>query len=97
MYRISISILSDTAIYIAIISDTNALLFTFSGEMSQVEMWNIVLPESDIRDLAFCNVESVKSSNRVLTWDMESWKITNVTVRDEKLKAFCENDPFENR
>ena len=71
---------------------------SFSGELSQVEMWNIALWQSDIQKIAFCNVKSVKESNRVLSWFSSSeWTQQNVVLKEISLELLCEIDPEANR
>ena len=68
------------------------LMQSFSGELSQVEMWDIVLSENDIQNIAFCNSESALESNRVLTWLSPKWVLQNVTLEEIPLRFFCEAD-----
>ena len=69
----------------------------FSGKLTQVEIWNIELPQNDIEKIAKCQEESAKESNRVVSWISEKWEINNVTINESTLKNLCKPNPMMNQ
>ncbi len=53
----------------------------FSGEITQLEMWESVLSNSAIQSLAKCEVETVQEDNRILVWgDLQDWSLEQVRL-----------------
>ena len=68
-------------------------LQSFSGKISQVEIWNIILTPKEIQRLANCHVSTTKSQNRVLTWKPEEWKLSGkTTITDIPLTELCQTN-----
>ena len=44
----------------------------FSGKITQVEIWNIVLTAVEIQKLANCIASTLRPQNRVVTWEHET-------------------------
>ena len=63
----------------------------FSGLVTQVELWNIILSESEIISLAQCEIFSLKSQNRVVTWESEDdvWIARQVNFIEVPIKNLC--------
>ena len=63
----------------------------FSGLVTQVELWNIILSESEIISLAQCEILSLKSQNRVVTWESEDdvWIARQVNFIEVPIKNLC--------
>ena len=40
----------------------------FSGLLTQVELWNTILSESEVKKLAKCEISTLRPQNRVITW-----------------------------
>ena len=62
----------------------------FSGRVTQIEMWDTVLPLEEINDLAKCINATTKAENRIVTWgsDVWTWHETNPNV-DSPFEEFC--------
>jgi hypothetical protein len=69
----------------------------FSGKLAQVEIWDVELLETDIENLANCKIETVKESNRVVSWMSEKWEIHNVTIVETSLDNLCKPNPMMNQ
>ena len=69
----------------------------FSGKLAQVEIWDIELTDIDIENLANCKIETVKESNRVVSWMSEKWEIHNVTIVETSLENLCKPNPMVNQ
>ena len=69
----------------------------FSGKLAQVEIWDIELTDIDIENLANCKIETVKESNRVVSWMSEKWEIHNVTIVETVLGNLCKPNPMMNQ
>ena len=69
----------------------------FSGKLAQVEIWDVELSETDIENLANCKIETVKESNRVVSWMSEKWEIHNVTIVETSLENLCKPNPMMNQ
>ena len=64
----------------------------FSGLLSQVELWNTVLYESEIKKLANCEISTLRPQNRVITWGSRSWVAQKVNYNDVPLEKLCEQN-----
>ena len=69
----------------------------FSGKLAQVEIWDIELTDIDIENLANCKIETVKESNRVVSWMSEKWEVHNVTIVETSLENLCKPNPMMNQ
>ena len=66
---------------------------SFSGQLTQVELWNTTLSASDIQKLAACEVSSLRPQNRVITWKSNTWRATRrITIKDVPLETLCEKN-----
>ena len=73
-------------------------LQSFSGKLSQVELWNAILTPKEIQNIANCGVSSTKSQNRILTWKMDAWKLNGqTTFEDIPLKQICQKNIVSNQ
>ena len=73
-------------------------LQSFSGKMTQVEIWNIVLTSTEIQKLANCDVSTTKSQNHILTWKTEDWKLSGqTTISDIPFKELCKENIISNQ
>ena len=53
----------------------------WSGKLTQVEIWDTVLPMEDIVKMAKCEIPSTMMSNQVVSWLSNKWKNNNVEIR----------------
>lgn len=66
---------------------------SFSGQLTQVELWNTTLSASDIQKLAACEVSSLRPQNRVITWKSNTGRATRrITIKDVPLETLCEKN-----
>ena len=73
-------------------------LQSFSGKISQVEMWNTILSPVEIQKLANCEISTTRSQNRILTWKTEDWKLSGqTTISDIPLKNLCQKNTISNQ
>lgn len=64
---------------------------SFSGSVTQLEMWAEILNPTDIKKLASCAIETYDSSQRVVTWSNTSWDaFGNISSFNEKLEDLCQ-------
>ena len=61
----------------------------FSGLLTQVELWNVVLTRSEIQKLARCEVSTLKQNNLVISWDSTAWLARKSNFKDILLKDLC--------
>ena len=73
-------------------------LQSFSGQITQVEIWNATLSSEEIQNLANCVVSTTKSENRILTWIVDDWKINGqaTSFNDIPLKELCKESIVSN-
>ena len=72
-------------------------LQSFSGKISQVEFWNIILTPKEIHRLANCDASTIKSQNHILTWKPEDWKLSGkTTIMDIPLTELCQKNIVSN-
>lgn len=71
---------------------------SFSGELTQVEVWNSLLSQDDIQDLASCNRESVATDTQVVSWILSKWIVSpEVAMRKEdQLDNLCRPSVLKN-
>ena len=69
----------------------------FSGKMTQVELWNTELKSEEIHSIANCIKPTVRSQNRVITWDSKAWLPVKTKLRDVPLNILCEKNIFSNQ
>ena len=70
----------------------------FSGQMSQVEIWNTILSQSEIESVANFAKSTVRSKNRVVTWESNSWSTYGkATFKDVPLKDLCQRNVMSNQ
>ena len=70
---------------------------SFSGKISQVEIWNAMLTTAEIQNLANCDIPTAKSQNHVMTWKTENWKLNGQTIISEiPLKELCQKNMISN-
>ena len=55
---------------------------SFSGRMTQVEIWNTVLSHVEIKSLAMCNITTLRPQNRVVTWETDYWIFSDDTFTE---------------
>ena len=66
---------------------------SFSGQLTQVELWNTTLTALEIQKLATCEVSSLRPQNRVITWKSSAWKATGETnIKNVPLEGLCEKN-----
>ena len=66
---------------------------SFSGQLTQVELWNTTLTASEIQKLATCEVSSLRPQNRVIIWKSSAWKATGETnIKNVPLEELCEKN-----
>ena len=53
----------------------------WSGKLTQVEIWDTVLPNEDIIQMAKCQIPTTMESNQVVSWLSEKWIKNNVTIK----------------
>ena len=65
---------------------------SFSGMLSQVGLWDTMVPKEDIQLMASCKEN--KEGN-IISWNIEAdWTLANVTVEEESLEGLCK-EPIE--
>ena len=79
---------NDLALFGGLFEDQEA----FSGQLSQVEMWNSVLPGNEIKEMATCKVETTLNSNKIISWSQNSWTQHNVEFSEVVFENMCEID-----
>ena len=73
-------------------------LQAFSGKISQVELWNVILSPAEIQKLANCDILSTNSQSRILTWKTEDWKLSGQTsISDIPLNDLCQKNIVSNQ
>ena len=73
-------------------------LQSYSGKVTQVEIWNTILSLEEIQNLANCVVSTTKSQNRVLTWNADDWKPNGqATFENIPLKDLCQKNIILNQ
>ena len=73
-------------------------LQTFSGKISQFEIWNTILSSTDIKKLADCNIATTKTQNRILSWNANDWKLSgHTTISNLPLSEFCQKNIVSNQ
>ena len=72
-------------------------LQSFSGKISQSELWNTILSDKEIQNLANCVTSTTRSQNRVVTWNIDDWIPYQVTFVDIPLKDFCQMNKVSNQ
>ena len=66
---------------------------SFSGQLTQVELWNTTLTALEIQKLATCEVSSLRPQNRVITWKSSAWKaIGETNIKNVPLEGLCEKN-----
>ena len=70
----------------------------FSGQVTQVQMWNVVLNPTDIKDLATCKVQNVFENQEIVQWNnLQLWELSNVTTTEVNLGKLCTKSPLLDR
>ena len=65
----------------------------FSGQVTQVELWNTILSKSEINKLAHCKIHSLRSQNRVVTWESEgAWIARQANFMEVPIKKLCKQN-----
>ena len=73
-------------------------LQSFSGKISQFEIWNTLLSHVEVQKLANCDISTTKSHNRILSWKTEEWKLSGqTTISDIPLKELCQKNTLSNQ
>ena len=73
-------------------------LQSFSGKITQVEIWNMILRSDEIQNLANCRVPTLKQQNLVVNWNVDDWKLNGyTTVEDIPLNEICQKDIISNQ
>ena len=71
---------------------------SFSGKITQVEIWDIILTSEEIQDLAECNISTLRPENRVVTWeDTPYWLPNHAVFKDVPIKHLCHKNPISNQ
>ena len=66
---------------------------SFSGQLTQVELWNTTLTASEIQKLAPCEVSSLRPQNKLIAWKSSAWKaIGETNIRNVPLEGLCEKN-----
>ena len=60
-----------------------------SGKLAQVELWNIILRPSEIKNLANCEISSLQPQNRVVTWGSDSWIAVKANFAHTSIEKLC--------
>ncbi|XP_068226308.1 uncharacterized protein [Palaemon carinicauda] len=61
---------------------------SYSGDLSQVNVWDRVLPDDDILRIANCQTDP---QGNYISWDA-GWTLSNVTSYDLSVSKFCQED-----
>ena len=70
----------------------------FSGQVTQVEIWNTILTQSEIESMAHCTKSTVQSKNRVVSWESDTWSSHGkATFKDVPLKDLCKRNIISNQ
>ena len=69
----------------------------FSGQVTQVEIWDTDLSASDIEKIATCSVSTIRPEKRIVTWKSEAWVPNDVDFTDVPLKALCERNTISHQ
>ena len=64
----------------------------FSGQVTQVELWNMDLSPSDIEKIATCITSSVRPDRRIVTWKSDSWIPTRINFIEIPLVDLCKRN-----
>ena len=68
---------------------------SYSGHITQVEVWNVDLTAIEIYNLGNCFQSTVRPQHRVVTWDSNSWDYVNIdALEDYPLERLCMEDPL---
>lgn len=69
----------------------------FSGELSQVEAWDMILDEETIKSVASCESETAFVYSKVATWNesMDEWSKMSVDERSLSLGDLCKNSALK--
>ena len=70
---------------------------SFSGKLTQVEIWNKELPIDEIEKMANCVIPSTMESDQVVSWFSEKWENHNISMIDTPLEDLCKPDPILNQ
>ena len=63
---------------------------SYSGHITQVEVWNIELTAKEIYDIGNCVQLTVRTENQVVSWGTDSWEgIKMDPLEDFPLESFC--------
>ena len=63
-----------------------------SGLLTQAEIWDVVLPASDIQKLAGCEIPSVRPQNRIITWASSAWDNKQTNFKDIPIEKLCQKN-----
>jgi hypothetical protein len=66
---------------------------SFSGELTQVEVWDRVLPATVVVALANCS-NAEKANVHVLNWRDSHWQNSNVAMKDVAAESLCSQSPL---
>ena len=82
----------------------------FSGRITQVEIWNIVLTVVEIKKIANCITSTLRPQNRVVTWEHETilqsysqskigdaWFVNKANILSIPLENLCQKNIISNQ
>ena len=72
-------------------------LQSFSGKISQSELWNTILSVKEIQNLANCVISTTRPQSRVITWNIKDWIPTQVKFVNIPLKELCQINTVSNQ
>ena len=62
----------------------------FSGQVTQVQMWSVVLNPTEIKDLADCKVQNTQETQEIVFWNnLQGWELSNVNTTEVNLEKLC--------
>ena len=70
------------------IAGENGRIFVHK-QKRKVDIISVPLTSYEIEQLAKCQVQSVRPSERVMTWGSSTWNYYDVTVQEMPLQDFC--------
>ena len=70
----------------------------FTGQVTQVEIWNTILTLSEIEIVANCTKSTIKSAYRVVSWESDTWSSHGTTTfKEVPLKNLCKRNIIRNQ
>ena len=67
---------------------------SWSGSVTQLEIWSKAISLDDIQKLASCEIETLDIPERIVQWTENQWTaFGNVSLKQESLGTFCQTPP----